>query len=441
MINRLASRVGGDHVLRIAKRSSIDPRRAYATTPATDAPAEAFALTTRQAAKVETNRHGEPVAMQWRGRCAVVRYWGPERIETGWWRGRSVRRDAWWVELDNGARLWLHCDLRRRQWRVLVGRAAELGYAALAVTDRNSLAGVVRAYVAAKEAGLPLVVGAELTLAEAPTVVVWATDRASYGRLCRLLTTGLRRAEKGSCELRLDDLAENSAGLMVGVTLEEPAANLETLGAFRDLFGDRGFLLADAHRGGDDRSRLAAFAALSQRSGLPMVASGDVHYHAPERRLLHDVLTAIRLGETIEAADGAELLPNGERCLRSREDLARLFRDWPDALARTAEIAERCRFSLDELRFEYPEELAPVGKTELAWLTELTQQGAEGRYPEGVPEKVRQQIDHELRLIAKLRYEAYFLTVWDLVRFARSRGILCQGRGSAANSAVCYCLG
>ncbi len=323
----------------------------------------------------------------------------------------------------------------------LVGRAAELGYAALAVTDCNSLAGVVRAHVAAKESGLPLIVGAELTLTDAPAAVVWATDRASYGRLCRLLTTGLRRAEKGSCELRLDDLAEHGAGLLGGAVLEEPTLDLKALGAFRDLLGDRGYLLADAHRGGDDRARLAAFADLSRRTGLPMVASGDVHYHAPERRLLHDVLTAIRRGETIEAADGAELLPNGERCLRPREDLARLYRDWPDALARTVEVAQRCRFSLDELRFEYPEELAPVGKSEREWLTELTLQGAAGRYPEGVPDKVRQQIEHELRLIATLRYEAYFLTVWDLVRFARSRGILCQGRGSAANSAVCYCLG
>jgi error-prone DNA polymerase len=323
----------------------------------------------------------------------------------------------------------------------LVGRAAELGYAALAVTDRNSLAGVVRAHVAAKEAGLPLIVGAELTLTDASTVVVWATDRASYGRLCRLLTTGLRRAEKGACELRLADLAEQSAGLLAGVVLEEPDSVVGSLGALRELFGDRCYLLADAHRGGDDRARLEAFAALSERSGLPMVASGDVHYHTPERRLLHDVLTAIRLGETIEAADGAELLPNGERSLRPRTDLAHLFRDWPDALARTVEVAGRCRFSLDELRFEYPEELSPADKTPLQWLTELTWQGAASHYPDGLPDKVRQQIEHELRLIAKLRYEAYFLTVWDLVRFARSRGILCQGRGSAANSAVCYCLG
>jgi error-prone DNA polymerase len=323
----------------------------------------------------------------------------------------------------------------------LVGRAAELGYSALAVTDRNSLAGVVRAHVAAKDAGLPLIVGAELTLSDAPTVVVWATDRASYGRLCRLLTTGLRRAEKGACELRLADLAEQSAGLIAGVALEEPEAAAGSLGALRDVFGDRCYLLADAHRGGDDRARLAAFAALSQRSGLPMVASGDVHYHTPERRLLHDVLTAIRLGETIEAADGAELLPNGERSLRPRPDLAYLYRDWPDALARTVEVAGRCRFSLDELRFEYPEELSPADKTPLQWLSELTWHGAGGRYPDGVPDKVRGQIEHELRLISRLRYEAYFLTVWDLVRFARSRGILCQGRGSAANSAVCYCLG
>ncbi|MEQ8846832.1 error-prone DNA polymerase [Botrimarina sp.] len=323
----------------------------------------------------------------------------------------------------------------------LVARAAELGYSALAVTDRNSLAGVVRAHVAAKQAGLPLVIGAELTFCDAPTTVVWATDRASYGRLCRLLTLGLRRTEKGDCRLYWDDLVNHCEGLLAGVALDEPRTDPTRLAPHRELLGDRCWLLADAHRGGDDRARLAAFADLSVRTGLPMAAAGDVHYHTPERRLLHDVLTAVRRGETVERSDGQELFPNGERCLRSRRDLGRLFADYPSALRRTVEITGLCRFSLDELRYEYPDELAPDGRTPLGWLAELTLDGARQRYPEGVSAKVRGQLEHELRLIAKLRYEAYFLTVWDLVRFARSRGILCQGRGSAANSAVCYCLG
>ncbi|MEO1497337.1 MAG: error-prone DNA polymerase [Planctomycetota bacterium] len=326
----------------------------------------------------------------------------------------------------------------------LVKRAAELRYRALAVTDRNSLAGVVRAHVAAKEAKLKLIVGAELTLCDAPTMIAWATDRASYGRLCRLLTRGRRRTKKGACELGFQDLAEHAAGLLVGVASAEPDASLNPaldLAPIREVFGDRLYLLADAHRRGDDRRRLAAFAELARQQRVPLVACGDVHYHTPERRPLHDVLTAIRHGVTVEEADGQSLFANGERHLRPRDDLATLFRDYPGALERTVEIADRCGFSLDELRYEYPDELSPDDRSPLEWLTRLTRQGAAERYPDGVPEKVEAVLVHELRLIARLRYEAYFLTVWDLVRFARDRGILCQGRGSAANSAVCYCLG
>ena len=322
----------------------------------------------------------------------------------------------------------------------LVGRATQLGYHALAVTDRNSLAGVVRAHVAAKETGLMLLVGAELTTVDAPTTIVWATDRAAYGRLCRLLTLGRRRAEKGACELRWRDVVEHAEGLLAGV-VPGPSDRGADLGRFRETFGDRGYLLAELHRGGDDRARLAELADLARRTGLPLAASGDAHYHTAERRLLHDVLTAIRHGVTVEEADGRSLFANGERHLRTRIDLGGLYRDHPEALHRTVEIADRCRFSLDELRYEYPDELTPEGKTQLAWLKELTWKGARLRYPDGLPTKVDAALRHELGLIEKLRYEAYFLTVWDLVRHARSIGVLCQGRGSAANSAVCYCLG
>ncbi len=311
------------------------------------------------------------------------------------------------------------------------------------MTDRNSLAGVVRAHIAAKEVGLPLIVGAEITPLDGPPVVLWATDRASYGRLCRLVTRGRRQAEKGQCALAVADVAEFGEGLIAGVSVQgELQSNDDShIGAYRDIFADRCYLLAELHCGADDAGRLAALQTLSRQMRTQLVAAGDVHYHVAGRMVLHDVLTAIREGTTVAAAEGTLLFPNAERHLRSLAEIRALFAAAPDAIARTVEIAERCRFSLDELRYEYPTELAPEGKTPLAYLTELAWQGAAERYPGGVPEKVRGQIEHELALVGELHYEAYFLTVWDLVRFARSRNILCQGRGSAANSAVCYCLG
>jgi len=365
----------------------------------------------------------------------------------------------------------------------LIRRAAELGYKALAVTDRNSLAGVVRAHGAAKDAGLKLLIGAEITLEDAPPVVLWATDRAAYGRLARLITRGRRRAEKGECRLSLDDVAEHAEGLIAGVVCREgvgsgkwevgsardcklkiancklqigeatPTAheqftihNLQfaicnsSLFRYREVFPARCYLLAELHQGPDDRGQLRRLLDLSRRVGIPLAAAGDVHFHVPARQALGDVLTAIRLGCTVDEAR-EHLFPNAGCHLKSAEEMAALFADAPEAIHRTLDIAEQCTFSLDELRYEYPEELAPPGMTPLEHLTKLTWDGARRRYPDGVPEKVRRLLNHELTLIGELRYEAYFLTVWDLVRFARERGILCQGRGSAANSAVCYCLG
>jgi error-prone DNA polymerase len=370
----------------------------------------------------------------------------------------------------------------------LVRRAGELDYRALAVTDRNSLAGVVRAHIAAKEVGLPLVIGAEITPIDAPPVVLWATDRASYGRLCRLITRGRRQAPKGECALLLDDVAEFAQGLIAGVQPpalsgvinethadnnnancklqivdEEPPAKpgADGLLKYREIFSDRCYLLAELHYRADDSARLAELQALARTTGIPLLAAGDVHYHVPARMVLHDVLTAIRHGTTVAAGEGTLLFPNAERHLRPVEEIRAIFAAAPEAIARTIEIAERCRFSLDELRYEYPTELEkevrticsaePSGRTALdeeqivltpfSALAQLTWQGAAERYPAGVPEKVSRQIEYELELVRDLRYESYFLTVWDLVRFARSKNILCQGRGSAANSAVCYCLG
>jgi len=351
----------------------------------------------------------------------------------------------------------------------MVERAAELGYHALAVTDRNSLAGVVRAHGAAKDVGLKLLVGAEITPNDAPPVVLLATDRAAYARLARLITIGRRRAEKGDCRLTFDDVAQHADGLIAGIVppdfqspitnhprIPNPQSSIpkppvpqhsargfgapRALYRYRDAFADRCYLLAELHHGPDDRQRLARLSAMARGVGVPLAAAGGARYHVPERQALCDVLTAVRLGCTVAEA-GAHLLPNAERHLREVATLERLFADVPDAPRRSVEIADRCTFSLDELRYEYPEELAPPGISPMEHLRRLAWSGARERYPAGVPRKVRQLLGHELKLIEELRYEAYFLTVWDLVRFARERGILCQGRGSAANSAVCYCLG
>jgi error-prone DNA polymerase len=317
-----------------------------------------------------------------------------------------------------------------------------LGYAALAVTDRNSLAGVVRAHGAAKDAGLKLLIGAEVTPIDAPAVVLWAPDRESYGRLTRLLTVGRRRAEKGACELTLDDLAEHSAGLLAGVAPErdQPLRPLAELHAYRDIFGDRGSLLAELHYGVDDQQRLDELLRLSRASRLPLAAGGDVHYHVPERMALQHVLTAIRHGVTV-ADLGERCLPNAERHLRTLDQLQAIYSSAPQVLRRTIEIADRCAFSLNELRYDYPEELAPTGETPMAYLRRLTWERAADRYAGAIPEKVQKLLTQELALIEQLHYEAFFLTVFDVVRFARSQDILCQGRGSAANSAVCYVLG
>ncbi|MEM6691185.1 MAG: error-prone DNA polymerase [Planctomycetota bacterium] len=340
----------------------------------------------------------------------------------------------------------------------LVTRAAQLGYRALAITDRESVAGVVRGWAPAKELGLQYIVGTEVHPIDAPPLVIWPTDRLAYGRMCRVLSRGRLRAEKGRCEIRFDDLVEMNEGLLVGALVTRPAwRDAEDLsrqqktrdrvrtGPFlrerlRDVFGDRAYLLCHLHGGVDDRTTIEAMRALSIANDIPLVATGSVAYHVTNRMLLHDAMTAIRNGTTIDNVHSMRHA-NSQYQLRTREELARLFHEVPGALSRTIEIADRCEFKLDELRYEYPEEIAPPGMTLIEHLRRLTWEGANQRWPDGIPEKVLKQIRHEIKLIEELHYEAYFLTVWDMVRFARSRGILCQGRGSAANSAVCYCLG
>jgi error-prone DNA polymerase len=319
----------------------------------------------------------------------------------------------------------------------LVGRAKQLGYSALALTDECSLAGIVRAHAAAREAGLPLVVGSEFRLEDGLRFVALAEDRGGYGALARLVTRGRRAAAKGRYRLARADL---EGGLPGCLALWLPGAEPAPAEAawLRERFEGRLWVAVELTASGADRERLGQLAALADELSLPAVAAGDVHMHQRRRRALQDLLTAVRLGTTVAGA-GRALYPNGERVLRPPEGIASLYpRPLLDA---TRDIAGRCRFSLDELCYEYPEEIVPAGTTPAAHLARLVEAGAARRWPGGAPPAVRRLMERELALIAELGYERYFLTVHDLVEFARGRGILCQGRGSAANSAACYALG
>jgi error-prone DNA polymerase len=323
----------------------------------------------------------------------------------------------------------------------MVDRACALGYRALALTDEGSLAGAARAHVAARARGLKLLLGSEIRLAEGLRMVLLAADREGYGNLCELITRGRRAAAKGSYLLDRTDLRalKGLPGcLVLFLPRGDETPDREGARLLAETFPGRAWIAVELLRGPDDAALLARLRELGRRFGLPLVAAGDVHLHVRERRALQDTLTAIRLGIPIARA-GHALFPNGERHLRPRGILARIYP--PELLAETLRIAGRCSFSLDELRYEYPEELVPPGETPASWLLRLTEEGMRRRWPQGPPEKVRRQIGHELALIAELRYEPYFLTVHDIVRFARGEGILCQGRGSAANSAVAFCLG
>jgi error-prone DNA polymerase len=317
----------------------------------------------------------------------------------------------------------------------LVERAAALGYQALALTDECSFAGAVRAHQAAKESGFKLILGTEVSFQNTKLVLL-ATDRKSYGAISALITLGRRRSKKGKYSLERSDveaLAETGV-LVLWVPNEDP----ETADWLNRFFKGSAWIAVELHCGPNDRAKLASLTELSKKTGLRLVAAGDVHMHVRSRRRLQDVLTAVRLGKPV-AQCGQALFPNAERHLRLRMRLAQLY---PEALlAETVAIAERCRFSLDELRYEYPAELVPEGHSPSSWLRKLTEDGLRWRFRGGVPPKVAELVEHELALVAELRYEPFFLTVHDVVRYARENNILCQGRGSAANSVVCYALG
>jgi error-prone DNA polymerase len=323
----------------------------------------------------------------------------------------------------------------------LFAHAATLGIEALAIVDRNSLAGIVRAHEAARTTGVRLIVGCRLDLADGLSVLVYPTDRPAYARLCRLLSLGKHRAGKAKCHLDWPDLVAYGDGL---IAILVPDQADETCGLrlrrLREGFGDRAYMALTLQRRPNDALRLHELSNLAIRARVPTVVTNDVLFHVPGRRILQDVVTCIRHNVTIGDA-GFRRERHADRYLKAPAEMARLFSRYPEALARTIEIAERCRFSLNELAYQYPDEAMIPGITPQQALEKLTWESAAERYPEGLPDKVAESLKHELRLIETLKYAPYFLTVNSIVRFARSQDILCQGRGSAANSAVCYVLG
>jgi error-prone DNA polymerase len=322
----------------------------------------------------------------------------------------------------------------------LARQAHNLGFDSIGVADRNTLAGVVRLYSAATDLKMRPLIGCRLDLVDAPSLLAYPIDREGYGRLSRLLSVGKMRSAKGECDLSLVEIADHSESIafiaMPGEDLDDFAARLSLLK--EALPSLRHIAAAHLYRGGD-LARIERLDRLARGIGGTILATNDVHYHAPEKRPLQDVITCIREKTTIAKA-GFLLNPNAERHLKSPQEMARLFERWPHAISATREFADAIQFSLNELRYEYPRESVPEGRTPQEQLAHLTWKGAVDYWPDGIPKKVRSQIEKELGIIAKLDFARYFLTVHDIVAYANSIGILCQGRGSAANSTVCYCL-
>ncbi len=343
----------------------------------------------------------------------------------------------------------------------LVEQAHALGLQALALTDRDGVHGVVRAHVKARELGVSLIVGAEVTVADADTpadtdaaaaaaaptstCVLLAANRTGYANLCRLLTAGRLRRPKGESRVTWPEVCERAEGLIAlwgggRSLLVRDAEPGPVAGPLREAFGDRLYALASRHRQAGEVPQEVRLRRRAERNGLPLVAATEVLYHTPARRDLQDVLTCIRHGVTLATA-GRSIRPNAEHDLKAPHALARLFADEPALVERTREVAARCAFTLSEIRYRYPAERLPAGRTSAGWLRELTLDGARTRFGDDVPPAIREQIDRELALIDELDYGGYFLTMWEIVRYCREQGVLCQGRGSAANSVVCYCLG
>ena len=330
----------------------------------------------------------------------------------------------------------------------LVEYACEIGYKKIAITDRNTLAGIVRAHAAAREKDITIIPAARLDLMDGPSLLAYPTDKDAYARLSALLSTGNLRTEKGKCEIYRRDVYAHSAGMLfVAVTPDELNAEFDfdpaferALKDYRQHLGDQLYISACRCYLGNDAKKLYRLSQIANRLAIPLAATNDVHYHHPQRRQLQDIVTCIREKCTIYNA-GFLLHQNAERYLKPEKEMVRLFRAYPDAIRRSQEIADACQFSLDSLKYVYPEEITSEGRNPQEELIHLTWQGARDFYGDPLPEKVSNAIAYEMKFIAEMDYAAYFLTVYDIVRFARQQGILCQGRGSAANSTVCFCLG
>ncbi|SHE45590.1 error-prone DNA polymerase [Pedobacter caeni] len=330
----------------------------------------------------------------------------------------------------------------------LVDQAAAFGYKKIAITDRNTLAGIVRAHVASREKDISIIPACRLDLLDGPSLLAYPTDAAAYGRLSALLSKGNLRAEKGQCHLSCADVYEHAKGMLFTVVMpgvlnrkfQFEETFVSSVAQYKEALGAQLYLAATRTYLGNDDKLIFRISGLSEKYGIPVVATNDVHYHDPSRRELQDVLTCVREKCTIQEA-GFRLNQNAERHLKSVAEMQRLFRRYPEAIENTLAISEACNFSLDELKYTYPEEINQSGRAPLEELKYLTWKGAHEFYGDVVPEKVVNMINHEMNFVEHMDYANYFLFVEDIVREARSRGILCQGRGSAANSAICFCLG
>jgi error-prone DNA polymerase len=330
----------------------------------------------------------------------------------------------------------------------LVEQAAAYGYTKIALTDRNTVAGIVRAHVVAKDRGIGFIPACRLDLLDGPSLLAYPTSREGYAQLSALLSKGNLRTEKGQCHLYRQDVYAHAKDILFVAVMPDTLNGrfrfedslIQHIEEYRDALGQQLYLSATRTYLGNDEKRIFRVQQLADRYGLPMVATNDIHYHEPSRRELQDILTCVREKCTIQEAD-FRLHPNAERFMKPVEEMHRLFRRYPEAVYNTLRIAEACDFSLGELHYEYPSEINQSGRTPLDELEYLTWKGAHEMYGEVVPEKVVQMVKHELKFVKEMDYANYFLFVEDIVREARRRGILCQGRGSAANSAICYCLG
>lgn len=330
----------------------------------------------------------------------------------------------------------------------IIDQAVQLGYKHIAVTDHNTLAGIVRAHAAARGRDIRFIPACRLDLLDGPSLLAYPTDKDAYGRLSSLLTTGNLRAEKGKCHLYKEDVYTHAKGmrfiavppLMLNEEFHFDTEFTKALQEYKEVLGASLYLGATFSYSSGDHKRLYRLSQLGHSLRIPLVATNDVHYHTPERRELQDILTCIREKCTIYNA-GFRLHANAERYLKPTHEIKRLFRDYPNAILRTQEIVEACQFSLDQLTYVYPEEITSDGRTPQEELEYLAWKGAKERFGEDIPKNISQTIAHELEFMERKNYASYFLTVYDFVRFARERDILCQGRGSAANSVVCYCLG